>query len=117
MSQPSARQVTIHRSQTGNAGARVCTVDPVNGVQCLRGDIVPHPLGGWHVCVVNSAFYPGSGLPANSSNDQFVWSTGPSYSGMGVPPAASSANYDASQTGYGTDGRITGFGPTGKPAF
>jgi len=113
MSQPTARQLTIHRSQSGNSGAQVKTVDPVNGVWCSKGDLIPHPSGGWHVCLVGSAFYPGSGIPLGSSTDSFHYSTGASFSGQGIPGSnPASATFDAVNTGAGTDGRASLDGST-----
>jgi hypothetical protein len=87
------------------------------------GDYLLHESGaGWHVCCVPlgaTAVVPIGGLPLGQSTDSWHWSQGASYSGMGIPPSPGTAptTFDASATGYGSDGRISGFGPTGKPAF
>lgn len=102
-------------------GASILTAPSAPGgtaVIAQSGDCVMHESGtGWHVCTVPSAVVPVGGFPLGQSTDQFHWSAGASYSGQGVPSSYAPASYDAAQGGYGSDGRISGFGPTGKPAF
>jgi hypothetical protein len=106
MSQPTPKQLAIHKSLPGNSFASVKVVDPIAGCQCIKGDIVPHPQGGWHVCLVPAAAYPGSGIPAGSSNDQFHWSLGASSTSAGVSQP-SGANWDQVSSGVGSDGRAS----------
>lgn len=86
------------------------------------GDAVCHPSGaGYHVCIV-AHDVPVGGLPLGASGDHFHWSAGPSYSGQGIPPTANAnLSYDQTVPGaagiYGSDGRISGNGATGKPSF
>jgi hypothetical protein len=84
------------------------------------GDCVLHPSGaGWHICCVPlgaTATVPVGGLPLGQSTDSFHWSVGASYRGMGIPQAAYSGTFD-NPSSYGADGRISGSGATGKPAF
>lgn len=102
-------------------GAAILTAPAIAGgpaVIATLGDCVLHESeAGWHICLVPSAIVPVGGLPLAQSTDQFHWSQGASYSGQGVPSSYAPATYDAGQTGYGTDGRISGSGATGKPAF
>jgi hypothetical protein len=105
-------------------GAAILTAPSTPGgaaVIAQSGDCVVHESGaGWHVCCVPlgaTATVPLGGLPLGQSTDQFHWSQGASYSGMGVPSSYSPAGYDAAQSGYGSDGRINGSSATGKPSF
>jgi hypothetical protein len=105
-------------------GAAVLTAPTTAGgaaVIAKLGDCLLHPSGaGWHICTAPlgaAATVPVGGLPLGQSTDQFHWSQGASYSGQGVPSSYSPASYDQGQTGYGSDGRISGSGATGKPAF
>lgn len=112
MSQPTSKQV--------KTGAAILNAPQTAGgpqVIARQGDAVCHANGsGWHVCMVPSAIVPVGGLPANQSTDQFRWSQGASYSGMGVPQSYSPPTFDAAQSGIGTDGRIFG-GANGTPTF
>jgi len=112
MSQPNLKQL--------KSGASILNAPMTAGapaVNARAGDVVTHPSGsGWHVCIVANAVVPVGGLQENHSSDQFRWSKGASYSGQGVPCTATSQTFDQAQTGYGTDGRISG-GATGTPSF
>jgi len=111
MSQPTPKQLAIHKSLPGNSFASVKTVDPVAGCQCIKGDIVPHPQGGWHICLVPAASYPGSGIRAGDSTDQFHWSLGASSTGQGVPQPTGTT-WDQVSSGISSDGRASLDGST-----
>jgi hypothetical protein len=104
-------------------GAAILTAPTVAGgaaVIAKLGDCVLHPSGaGWHICCVSlggTATVPVGGLPLGQSTDQFHWSQGASYTAMGVPQTAYSGTFD-NPSSIGADGRISGSGATGKPAF
>jgi hypothetical protein len=87
------------------------------GVYARQGDAVMHASGaGWHIAPVPSVQVPVGGLRAGESSDVWHWSQGASYSGQGVPSSYSPPSFDAGQTGYGSDGRISG-GANGTPSF
>lgn len=114
MSQPNSKQI-----KSGASIIPAPQTSSPSGAQVFakQGDVVPHPISpGWHVCMVASAAIPVGGLPAGQSTDQFHWSQGASYSGIGVPQSYSPPTYDAAQTGIGTDGRISG-GANGTPSY
>jgi hypothetical protein len=119
MATPVAKQLVI-------VGAKVVQRPaPGSGQQVAvnPGDAIAHEdPSGWHVAlkphfVPPTTYNPTGGSDAGFSNDLVHWSSGASYSGMGVPSSYSPASYDQASTGYGTDGRISGSGATGKPAF
>jgi len=102
MSQPKPSQLKAGAkvlSAPVSAGAAAVTAQP--------GDVITHASGaGWHVCT-KATTVPVGGYPANSSDDNVRWSTGPSFSGQGIPPSPGTAptTQDGAQTGYGSDGR------------
>jgi hypothetical protein len=108
MSRPTPQQLVNH--QRNAPGAQVKTVDPIVGCVCVKGDIIPHPAGGWHVAIAGTAgqpiVYPPTGFRVGESNDQFHYSAGPSYGGMGVSQP-SGATQDLVASGIGTDGRTS----------
>lgn len=100
-------------------GAAILTAPLPGGAPVFAnpGDaIVSANGGGWHICIAPHAV-PVEGLTPGASGDHFHWSQGPSYSGQGVPSSYVPPTFDAAQTGYGSDGRISGNGATGKPSW
>lgn len=77
-------------------------------------DVIPNPISGWHV-TVKDHFIPVGGYAVGYSDDNVHFSQGPSHGAQGVPasPAITSPQtYDATQTGYGSDGRASLDGTT-----
>jgi hypothetical protein len=113
MSRPTPQQLVNH--QRNAPGAQVKTVDPIVGCVCVKGDIIPHPAGGWHVAIAGTpsqpVVYPAAGFRVGESNDFFHYSAGPSYGGVGTPQPSGST-FDAVASGISTDGRASLDGTT-----
>ncbi len=86
----------------------VVRTPPVPGgppITASPGDVVVNGSAGWHIITGSGPVnVPVGGWPAGQSSDQYHWSTGASYSGMGVPQPAGST-FDQIASGVGSDGR------------
>lgn len=97
-------------------GARILT-PPIPGGQpvvAYQNDVVTNGTSGWHVVISAKPIQiPVGGYPVGYSDDSVHWSRGPSFSGQDIPGSMSaSSSFDATQSGYGSDGRASLDGAT-----